>query len=67
MFVFPVLIALLLDRFSLITAARTAKFGLITGLAFGLMQDAVSLAKGRRLAYVDFILRRNRSREALES
>ncbi|KAA6415706.1 MAG: hypothetical protein FRX48_00424 [Lasallia pustulata] len=55
------------NRFPLITAARSAKVGLITGLAFGLVQDAVSLAKGRRLAYVDFILRRNRSREALES
>lgn len=57
---------LLLDRFPLITAARTAKVGLLTGLAFGLVQDALGFAKGRRLAYVDFILGRNRSRKALE-
>lgn len=66
-YVFPVLIVLLLGRFPLITAARTAKVGLISGLAFGLVQDALSLAKGRRLAYVDFVLRRNRSGKALES
>ncbi|MCJ1298252.1 hypothetical protein MMC08_001041 [Hypocenomyce scalaris] len=55
------------NRFPLITAARTAKVGLISGLAFGLAQDALNLAKGRRLAYVDFVLGRNRSRKALES
>ena len=64
---FPVLMVLLLGQFPLTTAARTAKVGLISGLTFGLVQDALSLAKGRRLAYVDFILRRNRSRKALES
>ena len=64
---FQVLIAFLPDRFPLITAARTAKVGLISGLAFGLAQDALNLAKGRRLAYVDFVLGRNRSRKALES
>ncbi|MCJ1382934.1 hypothetical protein MMC17_006047 [Xylographa soralifera] len=43
-------------RFPLITAARTAKIGLLSGLAFGLSQDALGLAKGRRPFYVDFIL-----------
>lgn len=63
---FPVLMALSLDRFPLITAARTAKVGLLSGLTFGLVQDALSLARGHRLAYVDFVLGRNRSRKALE-
>lgn len=57
---------LLLDQFPYITAARTAKVGLLSGLAFGLVQDALSLAQGRHLAYVDFILGRNPSRNALE-
>lgn len=48
------------DRFPLITAARTAKQGLVFGFMYGLAQDALSLAKGRRLAYVDFILGKNR-------
>jgi hypothetical protein len=48
------------DRFPFYTAARTIKLGLLTGLAFGLAQDALGLARGRRLAYVDFFLRRDR-------
>ncbi|MCJ1257748.1 hypothetical protein MMC24_005574 [Lignoscripta atroalba] len=48
------------NQFPLITAARTAKVGLISGLAFGLIQDILSLAKGRRLFYVDFLLGTNR-------
>lgn len=47
------------DRFPLITAARTAKVGLYTGIAYGLCQDALSLARGRRLGYVDFLLGKN--------
>ncbi|MCJ1321315.1 hypothetical protein MMC15_006659 [Xylographa vitiligo] len=43
-------------RFPLITAARTAKIGLLSGLAFGLTQDALGLAKGRRPFYVEFVL-----------
>ncbi|KZF24444.1 hypothetical protein L228DRAFT_281518 [Xylona heveae TC161] len=43
-------------RFPVITAARTAKMGLLFGLGYGLTQDALSLLQGRRLAYVDFIL-----------
>ena len=47
----------------MITAARMAKMGLVCGLGFGLMQDALSLAKGKRLRYVDFILRRKPGRD----
>jgi hypothetical protein len=48
------------DRFPPLTAARTAKIGLVVGIAFGLMQDALSLVKGQRLGYVDFLLRKTR-------
>lgn len=47
------------NRLPLTTAAHTAKLGLYTGLAFGLLQDLVGLARGRRLAYVDFLTRKN--------
>ncbi|MCJ1288140.1 hypothetical protein MMC26_007495 [Xylographa opegraphella] len=43
-------------RFPLITATRTARIGLLSGLAFGLTEDALGLVKGRRPFYVDFIL-----------
>ncbi|KAK1998077.1 hypothetical protein LX36DRAFT_577070 [Colletotrichum falcatum] len=46
------------NRFSLPTAARTARYGLLFGLAYGGMQDAVGLARGRSIGYVDFIRRR---------
>ena len=49
---------LLIDRFPLLTAGRTIKVGLYSGLAFGLAQDALGLARGRRLGYVDFLLRK---------
>ena len=49
-----------IDRFPITTAARTAKTGLAIGLAYGLAQDAVAAAKGRRLGYVDFLLRQSR-------
>ncbi|KXS98116.1 hypothetical protein AC578_9383 [Pseudocercospora eumusae] len=45
------------SRFALPTAARTAKMGAKAGLAFGLLQDAVSVMKGRRVGYVDFVKR----------
>lgn len=45
------------DRFPVPTAARVAKLGLKYGLAFGLVQDAVSLLRGRRLGYVEFVKR----------
>ncbi|CCU74412.1 hypothetical protein BGHDH14_bgh02789 [Blumeria hordei DH14] len=40
------------------TAARTARIALFSGLAYGLAQDALRYAKGRRLGYLDFIYRR---------
>ena len=45
------------DRFPVTTAARTAKSALAVGLAYGLAQDALGAARGRRPKYVDFILR----------
>lgn len=45
------------NRFPLPTAARTAKMGLKAGLAFGLIQDALGLLRGRKLGYVEFIKR----------
>ena len=47
---------LYLDQFPLPTAARTAKTGLKFGLAFGLIQDAAGLLRGRRPGYVRFLL-----------
>lgn len=45
------------NRFPAPTAARLAKMGAKTGLAFGLLQDGVSVMRGRRLGYVEFIKR----------
>lgn len=47
-----------IDRFPITTAARTAKTGLAIGITYGLVQDALSSAKGRNPRYVDFLLRR---------
>ena len=55
------------DRFPLETAARTAKSGLVFGLTFGLVQDAIGLARGRGLAYVDTILGRGRASTAADA
>lgn len=49
------------DRFPLVTAARTAKIGLLSGLAFGLAQDALALAKGQRPFYVDMLFGKEHS------
>ena len=48
------------DILPLNTAARTIRTGLYGGLAFGLAQDALGFARGRRLGYVDFLLGRSR-------
>ena len=48
--------AFLTDILPLNTAAATIRRGLYGGLAFGLAQDALGLARGRRLGYVDFLL-----------
>ncbi|KEQ88813.1 hypothetical protein M438DRAFT_311487 [Aureobasidium pullulans EXF-150] len=45
------------NRFPVQTAARTATMGLKFGLAFGLMQDLLSVARGRRVGYVEFVRR----------
>lgn len=44
-----------LDRFSAAETARTAKKGLIFGLVYGGVQDALSLARGRPVGYISFI------------
>jgi len=54
------------NRFPVTTAARTAKSGLAIGLAYGLAQDAIGAARGRRPGYVDFILRGGRRKAAIE-
>lgn len=46
------------DRFSLSTAGRTAKLGLLFGLAYGGVQDLVGLARGRPIGYVETVRRR---------
>lgn len=43
------------NRFPIPTAARLAKMGAKYGLAFGLLQDAVSIMRGRRIGYVEFV------------
>ncbi|KAI0377536.1 hypothetical protein F5Y04DRAFT_284826 [Hypomontagnella monticulosa] len=46
------------NRFSAAETARTARKGLMFGLAYGAVQDLLSLAKGRPVGYVEFIRRR---------
>ncbi|KAL3425386.1 hypothetical protein PVAG01_02177 [Phlyctema vagabunda] len=43
------------NRFPITTAARTAKSGLVIGLAYGFVQDIAGVARGRRPAYVDLV------------
>lgn len=45
------------NRFPVYTTTRMAKMGAKAGLAFGLLQDMLSMLRGRRLGYVDFIKR----------
>ncbi|KAF2217388.1 hypothetical protein CERZMDRAFT_31636 [Cercospora zeae-maydis SCOH1-5] len=45
------------NRFPIPTAARTAKMGAKAGLAFGVLQDLVSLLKDRRVGYVEYAKR----------
>lgn len=47
----------LCHRFSLSAAARTARFGLVFGLAYGGVQDLVGLARGRPIGYVELVRR----------
>nr|POE63066.1 hypothetical protein CFP56_03969 [Quercus suber] len=45
------------ERHDIYTAARMARLGAKGGLIFGLLQDALSVARGRKLGYVDFVKR----------
>ena len=45
----------MVDKFPLPTAARTAKMGLVVGLGYGLTQDVLTLLKGQRVGYVDWV------------
>jgi hypothetical protein len=42
------------ERHPISTASHTLKIGFLFGLSYGLAQDAMSLLRGRRLAYVEF-------------
>lgn len=55
------------DILPLNTAARTIRTGLYGGLAFGFVQDALGLARGRRLGYVDFLLGRRRDTSGMQN
>lgn len=46
------------DRFPLTTVARTTKQALAFGVVFGGLQDALALARGQPVGYVDFARRR---------
>ncbi len=50
----------MLDRFPVHTATKTAKTGLILGLAYGFAQDAMALLRGHRVSYAAFIADRMR-------
>ena len=45
------------NKFPIPTAARTAKLGAKAGLAFGLLQDFLSLIRGRKIGYIEFVKR----------
>ncbi|RDW82717.1 hypothetical protein BP6252_03829 [Coleophoma cylindrospora] len=47
------------NQFSLTAAARTARTGLVIGLAYGLVQDALGAARGRRPEYANLIFRKS--------
>ncbi|KAI9784372.1 MAG: hypothetical protein M1816_000896 [Peltula sp. TS41687] len=49
------------NRFPLPVATRMARSGLLFGLTFGLMEDALAVARGQRVAYVDYLLGRRGS------
>ena len=45
------------NGFPMPTAVRVMKMGAKAGLGFGLVQDVVSLLRGRKLGYVEFVKR----------
>ena len=54
------------DQFAMVEAVRTAKQALAIGLAYGFTQDALGYMRGRKLGYVDFLLRSRRGNAKLE-
>lgn len=50
-----------LARHDVYTAARTARFGLKFGLAYGLLQDGFQSLKGNRPHYVEFLMGNRRA------
>jgi len=56
----------LTDRFPITTAARTAKSGLVIGLAYGIAQDAVGYVRGRVPGYVEFLHRGGRRKADID-
>jgi len=45
------------NRMPVNTAARTATLALKAGIGFGLVQDALSVLRGRRVGYVEYVRR----------
>ncbi|WPH01704.1 Hypothetical protein R9X50_00455600 [Acrodontium crateriforme] len=45
------------NRFPVYTTTRMAKMGAKAGLVFGVVQDLLSMLRGRHLGYVDFVKR----------
>lgn len=58
---------LVADKLPLMTAARIVKLGFYSSLTMGLLQDALNLARGRRVGYVDFLVGRIRHRNGIEN
>ncbi|KEY64623.1 hypothetical protein S7711_02827 [Stachybotrys chartarum IBT 7711] len=54
-------------RLNLATGARMARYGLLFGLAYGGFQDAIGLARGRPIGYVEFLRRYFRSPSVQEN
>ncbi|KAL8808208.1 MAG: hypothetical protein Q9182_000272 [Xanthomendoza sp. 2 TL-2023] len=46
------------NRFNIPTAARSASAAVKVGLLFGILQDAIALARGRRLDYIEYLAKR---------
>lgn len=47
------------DKLPMITIVKMTKLGLLCGLGYGLLQDAMKLLQGQRVGYVDFLLGRS--------
>ncbi|GAB7363250.1 hypothetical protein MBLNU230_g3532t1 [Neophaeotheca triangularis] len=55
------------NRFPVPTAARLARMGAKVGLGFGLLQDALGYARGRKLGYVESVKRTVMGRGKVEA